>query len=239
MTTLLLLAALAHDFWIEPTTFAPQPGQIVAVRLRVGQDLLGDPVPRDPSLVDRFVAGGRPVIGRDGVDPAGYFRADAGLSVIGYQSHASRIEMPPEKFAQYLKEEGLDRIAAPHKPVAELFSRCAKSLVYSGNATSAQSDRPLGFTLELIAEADPYASSDLPVRLLHQGRPIAGVLVVAFNRRDPARKQSARTDAQGRARFRVAEPGLWLVKAVHMVPAPAGANADWSSYWASLTFERK
>jgi hypothetical protein len=24
---------------------------------------------------------------------------------------------------------------------------------------------------------------------------------------------------------------------VHMVPAPAGANADWQSYWASLTFE--
>ena len=28
-----------------------------------------------------------------------------------------------------------------------------------------------------------------------------------------------------------------MVKAVHMVPAPAGSNADWSSFWASLTFE--
>ena len=45
----------AHDFWLEPTTFAPQAGQIVGVRLRVGQDFLGDPVPRDPSLVNQFV----------------------------------------------------------------------------------------------------------------------------------------------------------------------------------------
>jgi hypothetical protein len=27
------------------------------------------------------------------------------------------------------------------------------------------------------------------------------------------------------------------VKAVHMVPAAAGTNADWESFWASLTFE--
>jgi hypothetical protein len=28
-----------------------------------------------------------------------------------------------------------------------------------------------------------------------------------------------------------------MVKAVHMTPAPAGANAQWQSYWASLTFD--
>jgi hypothetical protein len=29
---------------------------------------------------------------------------------------------------------------------------------------------------------------------------------------------------------------MWLVKAVHMVPSPAGVQADWDSFWASLTF---
>src|SRR4051812_44710852 len=144
--TLLLLAALAHDFWIEPTTFAPQPGEIVAVKLRVGQDLMGDPVPRDPSLVDRFIvhdgSGDRPVIGRDGADPAGRPRVDAnGLAIVGYQSNPSRVEMPAEKFNQYLKDEGLDRIPRQSATVREMFSRCAKSLVLSGPATPAQSDR--------------------------------------------------------------------------------------------------
>jgi hypothetical protein len=37
-------------------------------------------------------------------------------------------------------------------------------------------------------------------------------------------------------RFRFKHGGMWLVKAVHMVPAPKAANADWASYWASLTF---
>jgi len=132
---------IAHDMWIVPTTFSPEPGEIVGVRLRVGQDLLGDPLPRDPALVNQFVvedaAGRKPVVGRDGADPAGFLRVGmAGLLVIGYRSNPSAIELAAEKFNQYVKEEGLDAIAdlraRRHETGAgahELFSRCAKSLV--------------------------------------------------------------------------------------------------------------
>ena len=44
----------AHDMWIEPATFSPQTGEIVGVRLRVGQDFLGDPLPRNSELVNQF-----------------------------------------------------------------------------------------------------------------------------------------------------------------------------------------
>jgi len=46
---------LGHDMWIDPTAFSPDSGQIVGVRLRVGQDLLGDPLPRDPALINQFI----------------------------------------------------------------------------------------------------------------------------------------------------------------------------------------
>src|SRR5712691_10701920 len=71
----------AHDMWIEPTTFSPEPGAIVGARLRIGQDLLGDPLPRDPALINQFVVedgeGRRPLIGRHGADPAGLLRVAA------------------------------------------------------------------------------------------------------------------------------------------------------------------
>ena len=63
-----------------------------------------------------------------------------------------------------------------------------------------------------------------------------GSLVVAMNRLNPMAKIKVRTDATGHARLRLNQPGMWLVKAVHMVPAPPGLDADWASYWASLTF---
>jgi uncharacterized GH25 family protein len=112
--------------------------------------------------------------------------------------------------------------------------------VLSGSPSEAQGDRRLGFTLELLAERNPYASragEDLPVRLTYDNRGLAGALVVAMNRLNPSEKLTARTDGAGRVRLRLRPDGMWLVKAVHMVPAPAGTNAEWASFWASLTFE--
>jgi len=242
---------LAHDMWIEPTTFTPEPGDIVGARLRVGQDFIGDPLRRDDALIDQFVvqaaAGRKPLVGRPGADPAGLLRVDApGLMVIGYRSHPSTVEQTAEKFNQYLKEEGLEAIAALRARrgetggVRELFSRCAKSLVLSGAAQADEGDHALGFTLELVAEKNPYtmaAGQELPVRLTYESRPMADVLVVAINRTNPTEKLSARSDANGRVRFRLPQGGQWLIKAVHMIPAKADAQADWESFWATLTFE--
>jgi uncharacterized GH25 family protein len=242
----------AHDMWIEPLTFSPQRGEIVGVQLLVGQDLLGDPLSRDSGLIKQFVVedaeGRKPVVGRDGGNPAGFLRvAVPGLLVIGYSSNPSDVEMAPEKFNQYLKEEGLDAIAALRASrnqtgarAHDHFSRCAKSLLLSGSPKEAGADHPLGFTLELTAERNPYtirAGEELPVRLTYQNRPLADTLVIAMNRLNPGERLRVRTDKQGRVRFRLRPGGMWLIKAVHMVPAPAGTNADWASYWASLTFE--
>ena len=238
--------------WIEPRPFRPAIGEIVSLRLRVGQDLLGDPLPLDPALVNQFVAedgaGRRPLVRRDGADPAGLVRvATPGLLVVGYGSNPSAVELPAAKFDQYLKDEGLDAIAALRArrgakgaAVRELYSRCAKSLVLAGPPNDEAGDRRLGFALELVAERNPYAlrvGQDLPVRLTYENRPLAGALVVAMNRSGPAQKLAARTDSEGRVRFQVPAGGMWLIKAVHMVPAPAGTNAEFVSFWASLTFE--
>ena len=244
----------AHDMWIEPSSFVPETGKVGGLRLRVGQDFLGDPIPRDPELIDQFISvdssGRKPVYGRDGTDPAGLVRVtDPGVVVFGYQSRPKPIVLPATTFNQYLKEEGLDAIAELRErrhqtssDAREVFERCAKSLVRYGTPADAQADRVLGLTLELVAERNPYtlhAGQDLPVSLTYQGLPLPGALVVAMNRAKPMAKIMARTDSKGRVTFRLPEDGVWLIKAVHMIPAPDGTNADWASFWGSLTFELK
>ncbi len=113
-------------------------------------------------------------------------------------------------------------------------------MLLAGPPGEAQQDVRLGFPLELVAERNPYALSqgdELSVRLTYEDKPLAGALVVARNALDPHAKQEARSDVDGRVRFRVGPGSMWLIKAVHMVPAPAGSGADWASYWASLTFD--
>jgi len=253
----------AHDFWIDPSSFRPAPGQRVLVRLRVGQKFKGDPMPRDPKLLRRFslfsgtpgsgTSGGEtPVPGVAGAEPAGFATVTSpGLNLITYASGRSSVELDGAKFEAYLADEGLETIKAQRArkgqtaaPAKEVFSRYAKSYLAVGGAGGPGYDRVLGLTLELVPEKDPTALADgaeLPVRLLYLGKPLPGVLVAAFTRDRPDARVTARTDAAGRARLRLdhpgAGPGVWLVKAVHMIPAPADAGADWESFWASLTFE--
>lgn len=253
LTLLLLLApaARAHDFWIEPSTFTPAPGEPVTLRLLVGERLAGEPLPRSDAMITSFVIvgpeGTLPVRGRDGLDPAGIVTpAKPGLHVVGYRSRASNVELEPGKFASYLETEGLQRIASlraargeTEAPAKERFSRCAKALLATGTGAASGADAPLGLTLELVAEKSPasLAPGDaLPLRLTYDGQPIEGVLVSALSRTDPSANVAARTDAAGRVALKLATDGPWLVKAVHMIALPPGDEAQWESFWASTTF---
>lgn len=199
--------------------------------------LLGDPVPDVPDLVEKFFIRGngdeRPVVGRPGKDPAGLaFVSGPGLHWIGYQSFASPVTLDPQKFAEYLRDEGLPVVAQG----PEHFYRCAKALLETPGDSGKILERPLGFTLELIPHKNPYASQELPLTLLFRGKPLANAQIAALNKDEEIK---VRTDKRGRATVRLAHPGFWMIKAVHMEPAPAGSGFAWESWWASVTFERK
>jgi hypothetical protein len=253
----------AHDFWIQPSTFRPKMGSLVGLQLLVGQDMIGDPVPRDTTAVKEFLvvsaSGQKEVPGRDGGNPAGIIRVDrASLLVVGYESYPRAIELTPEKFDQYLGEEGLDEIrslAVASKKLTrtahERYARCAKTLLLTSTPVApaagqsagapgrAPGDRRLGLTLELVAERNPYLTpvgQPLPFVLTYEGKPKPDALVIAVNEKDPSKKLKGRTDRAGRVTFTFPAGGGWLVKAVHMIPSKA-TGTDWESFWASLTFE--
>ena len=236
--------AAAHDLWIEPSSFRPAVGERVAVSLRVGANLAGEPMPRIPPLIDRFTLGSAVVAGRSGAHPAGSaVVATPGPQWIAYQSKAYPLTLDARKFETYLIEEGLERVIGERKrkgqsaaPGRERFYRCAKALL-DVRGSSASLDTPLGQTLELVPLRKPQSNAALPLALSFRGKPIADVLVVAMRKGAPERAVRARTDARGRVTLRLGDPGFWLVKAVHMEAVPPNAGVDWESWWASMTFD--
>jgi uncharacterized GH25 family protein len=232
-------SAAAHDFWIELSTPRAAAGEPVTARLFVGEGDAGEPFPRDPAHLLRFWAasdaGEAPLAGRRGADPAGVFVPRApGVVAVGYASRATPLALEPAKFAAYLDQEGLPRV----RPGRELFSRCAKALLPVGRDDASGYARVLGLTLELVPERSPFRlepGDELPLRLLYDGRPLAGALVDARQRGAPA-ASAGRTDADGRVRLRLPAPGLWVIAAVHMTEAAPGQGAEWESFWASLSF---
>ena len=228
----------AHDFWIEPSTFSAAAGAPLSFALRVGVDFKGDPVPRQAAMIERFVIAGpdgvRDVIGREGSDPAGFTSIAApGAYVIGYRSRPTSLEQDAAKFERYLQEEGLERISDQRKqagrsnmPGLEIFSRCAKAIVSS--SADALTDQTLGLRLELIAEKiTPGKPSTF--RLLYEGQPLEGALVVAISKDAPLEKLTARTNKAGRVNLTLPGGSVWLLKAVHMVAAPRDTGAEWES----------
>jgi uncharacterized GH25 family protein len=261
---LLLFAALAttaaaHDFWLEPATLRPVVGQRVEVQLVVGEHFAGDPVARQEQRIVRFVASDprghtQTIAGRDGRAPAGIWRASTpGLHVLGYQSHATSIELEAEKFERSLASEGLEFVVEERnargesaRPGREKYARCAKSLVVARGdaelepAQWAGWDRALDLPLEIVPEVDPSRlapGAKLVVRVLFQGAPLANGLVGCMPQLDPTREVRLRTDAEGRVAFEPELGGLHMLRVVHMTRAARGAAHDWESQWASLTFE--
>jgi uncharacterized GH25 family protein len=99
----------------------------------------------------------------------------------------------------------------------------------------------VGLPLELVAEKNPYGlavGDPLPVRVMYQGQPLAGVLVKCFNRNNPKSPELVRSDAQGQAQCGLVHGGHYLISAVHMTRAKPADKADWVSMWATLTFVR-
>ena len=248
--------ALAHDLWIEPSLFSPPPGARVSLRLKVGHpNRRADPVPRDPELFDRFVVEGEgvatPVLGIDGMDPAGWIRvAEEGSVTVRYETPALAHELPGAQFQAYLAEEGLEHVAGRRlargeagEPGRELYSRCVAALLTVGGANEApparRSTASAGCPLDVRLDGDPALfrpGGRLGVQLSFEGRPVSGVEVeLSTLAGGPSLERTARTDDGGRAELELSGDGPWLLTAVHMVQSRT-ADADWRSYWTAWTF---
>lgn len=266
--SLLLLAGAplaAHDFWMVPGSFRPEPDSLLNVALYVGDFGKGDEVERKEERIVKFVAatpdGEKKIVGRDGATPAGFLRTkSAGMYVLGFQSNHASVTLAPEKFMSYLNERGLDNIkklretrGLTTKEAREIYSRSPKSIVQVGDTASSGWDRALDLTLELTPQKNPYGLARvqgaktfeaLPIRLSFRGQPLAGALVGALSLdapprdvNDPTNVLHARSDESGLVNFELPRGGKWLIAAVHMLPAEENTDADYESFWGSLTFE--
>jgi Domain of unknown function (DUF4198) len=241
--------AFSHEFWIEPERFRTTPGAKDGIRLHVGQYFKGNSIPWLKDNYEDFyysdARGTEKIRGVLGDDPAGTItvRAAGRIWIVLRSMYFELTYDKPGEFDAFLVKEGIDHLVPRDErkvPVKETYSRCAKSLLLAGPARPASApDRAFGLPLEIVAETDPYAGkpTEFKVKLLYRGAPLPGALVIAFHKAVPDRRLEARTDASGRARLPVDRQGVWLLNAVHLLPASKKSGARWETMWSSLTFE--
>lgn len=243
--------AWAHDTWLLPERLAAPVGSTVALALTSG---MAFPAPETAIAVDRLAGSGVRLAGRTrelGDRHAGEkalalgARLDAeGVATLWVELHPRTLELEPAEVEEYLAEIGAEPAVrtrwqdTPGRRWRETYSKHAKSFVRVGAPKDDRSwAEPVGMGLELVPERDPTrlrAGDELVVRLLHGGQPLPG-LAVGLVREGSEHGTLARTDAAGRASFRLGEAGRWLLRATHLRPASA-PEVDWESDFATMTF---
>ena len=241
-----------HDFWIEPNHFRLSENEKVEITLREGVDLKGNSLPYITDWFSDFSysddKGQHAVRSELGNDPAAVVTPSSGTTLLGYNSKRDFVALSAEKFATYLQQEGMEYILAQRKARGEenqesreYYVRCAKTFIQSGPSDNGSTYRRLlNYSLELMPGKDPNTLKPgeiLPLQLLYLGKPIEGIRIRAFTRDKPKAIIDNRTDTNGKVQLSLPRKGIWLIKAVHMVPINNDPKAHWESFWASLLFE--
>jgi len=250
----------AHDFWVQPTEYWLQPDTAIPMTLQVGHGPFRQRSPIQVSRIVRFAAiapDGTPIdlhgnlhLGGNTEDADVRFRAPGAYVLVLETDDRAQSHLPAIRFNDYLEAEGLTAALAQRERThrmdadgSENYSRRAKSILQvglPGAGSQAQVTRPLGLPLEIVPLVSPYAQprpASFPVRVIYEGRPLAGALLKLTNlARDAAPLETHRTDSAGRAVFTMPSRGAWLLNVIWTKPLPDSRETDFETVFSSLSF---
>ncbi|WP_026942535.1 DUF4198 domain-containing protein [Hellea balneolensis] len=250
--------AQAHDFWLAPQNYYMEKARPIPLAIMIGH-------PQDKS---RWSLSPHRVVSLSSLGPNGITdhqnrmtpltpTGDVILSLKDEGTHMVMIEttsavsiLPPEKFTDYVNEEGLTPIIAHRSEYElndedgrEIYSRRGKALVQIGDMTdqkAAYVTRPVGMTLEIVPQVNPYAlkaGAELTSTVYYRGNPIEGVsigLISLDTEKGLVRTQI--TNAEGQVSFDRPVTGQWMLHAVWSDPMENTLTADYDTIFSSLSF---
>ena len=250
--------AIAHDFWVQPREYWLPPGIATSFTLQVGHGPYRQRSPIPAHRITRFSAVGprgavldlrdrlRP---GDSSDDGNLEFPEPGTYVVVLETdNRAQSHLPAIRFNDYLQVEGLrpaleqrERLHRMDADGSEIYSRHAKAILQAGAVVSpAWVTRPLGLPLEIVPEINPYAEprpTALPVRVLYEGRPLAGALVKLTELEHDAEPfETHRTDSVGHATFALPGRGTWLLNVIWTKPLPKTSETDFETVFSSLSF---
>ncbi|MEW6363655.1 MAG: DUF4198 domain-containing protein [Acidobacteriota bacterium] len=244
--------AAAHDYWLEPETSQAQPNSQLPVRLFVGMDLTPEKEhPYETQRTESFTVMGPGALETKPVEGGKPFctvpTAESGDIIVGLVRKLAHIELTAEQFNDYVTHEGLRYIydirtknGTLNRPARENYTRYIKAIARTRTGDGRIFTEPLGYRLEIVPMSDPLglaAGAPLPIKVLFEGRPLAGATVFCYGKNGTSvSKSSVTTGRDGTADAAISGPGLWSLRLIHMRECAGCKDADWESFWASLTF---
>jgi uncharacterized GH25 family protein len=256
------IIAPAHEFWLSPQKFFYSIREMANIRFLLGEGFKGDNWSGNREKIEQLVyytPSGKMVDISDKVslnkgDSLQLPLQESGTHMIIFNSKNSFISLDATKFNAYLQEDGLDNAIRYRKEnhqenqkSTEHYQRSIKTLLQISEKSTDACTKPTSLPLDIIPEINPYAipildSKKGPVkvrfRILFKGQPLVNTLVKIWYRLPGKipRMDTFRTDKKGRITAE-RHPGPYMVSCVYMERTTGNEEAEWQSYWGSLSFE--
>lgn len=243
----------AHETWLIPGDFTPEPGAEVSFSVASG---MGFPDDGAGISADRIVASGIVHGVQAGPLDPGEERFEAlelsgtvggGVQCAHLRLAPRTLDLKGESIPGYFEEIGagpglheLWRSSPVPSAWRETYAKGAKAYLRTGPDPDGAEPcwaRAMGHPFEFVPEVDPTrlrAGDALLLTVLRNGEPVPGQavgLVRAGSERGPLR----RTDRFGRIRLEIPEAGAYLVYGTHL----RRVGAEWESDFATMTFEAR
>jgi hypothetical protein len=258
---LLILASSlinGHEFWLQPKHFILKPGEAVNIRFQVGENFTGENWNGSKLLTARLILFYKDIdddlknLLSDSTkgDSLNLQFFDEGTAMVAFQSTNKYIEIAPDTFLTYLKEDGLQN-ALDYRSAnglqdsigREFYQRSVKTIFQIGGMMDSTYKIKTGLPLEIIPLAHPYLlkkNKDLPVQFIFKDSILANCLVKVWHRINGKTDMTdMHTDEKGRLWVPVSQNGEWMISVVKMEPLADTSKANWQSYWGSLTWGYK
>lgn len=244
----------AHEFWLQPEKFICTRGETINIRFRLGENFKGENWAGNASRINSlkiYMGGAKDDLSKQLSNEKGdslqVAMFDEGPAMVTFNSTNAFIELEPQQFNAYLKEDGLQNamdFRATNKQAdasgKELYQRSVKTLIQVGSATNDCFKQPTDLPLDIIPKNNPYTLKNnqaLTVKILFNKKPLVNSSVKLWHRlRDTTMLQNLKTNQKGELSFKVHTAGKWMLSTVRMSHLDNDAKADWQSYWGSLTW---
>lgn len=249
---LMFFGANAHEFWLAVEKFTIKIGEAVSISFLVGENFTGETWEGKMTSFYLYDAKGKTSIAElfpsNPTDKTVINFKTEGTHLLAFNSQNKFIELEPDKFLDYLKEDGLEDIIKLRqerkerdKKGRESYQRCAKTLVQVGETPDNTFKTHVGHTLEIIPEQNPYQVQDktlIQFKIIYKKKPLVNQIIKIWHKKDGKLliKTDLKTDDKGLISFQLDKQGEYMVSTVKMIPQTKPSNADWQSYWASLVF---
>lgn len=254
-------AVFSHEFWLLPDRFFLSVGQSIKVSVEVGEDFTGKRwgggARRVTALKLHTQAAVKDLTNTVQQDDSGVIAPvlkleETGTQMLTLTTNNSFIELKPDKFLPYLKEDGLENAIVyrqkngeTNKNGREFYRRCAKTVLQVGSVYNNLPTKNTDMTLEIIPAKNPYQltkNQALTCQFLYEQKPLKNYLVRCWWRLNGKTEvEFKKTNAQGNATFELVKKGEgnYMISTVRMVRLTNTPEADWQSTWGSLTFGRQ